>query len=161
MAAILLKVFSAVMSVIVTLSGMFPVAFGNKVYIDPAENSAVIDGGLISSDSVKTPTVITDFETAKSVFSDEALENYDEKFFEEHNLVLFSVTLNDTSYRAFVKSIAEKGDKVEIKYSLLSDGCIAAMIITCDVFGVSVSKNIKTADISGTELFVPFCIHEI
>ena len=161
MAAVLMKIGTVVMSVLITLSGSFPALFGNKVYIDPAENSSVISSSMISSDSTESPTIIEDYETAKTVLSDEALENYDEEFFKEHNLVLFGVSLSDTAHRAFVKSIAEKGDTVEIKYSLLNDGCIAAMVFSCDVFGVSVSKNIKTADISGTEMFVPFCIHEI
>ncbi|MBQ2904141.1 MAG: hypothetical protein IJE48_07070 [Clostridia bacterium] len=153
MAAILLKVFSAVMSVVVTLSGTFPALFGNRVYIDPAENTELLDG-------VKELTVITDFETADSVLNINESVKFDEEFFRSNNLVCIPVTLPSTSYKAFVSSIAEKGDTAEINYSLVNDGCVGLTVICRETICVAVSKNIKNAEVSETKIFVPFCIHE-
>ena len=153
MAAILLKVFSAVMSVVVTLSGTFPALFGNKAYIDPVENTEILGG-------VEEIIVITDFETADSVLNINESAKFDEEFFKSNNLVCIPVTLPSTSYKVFVSSIAEKGDTAEIKYSLVTDGCVGAAMICRETICVAVSKNIEKVEASGMKIVVPFCIHE-
>lgn len=153
MAAILLKVFSVVMSVVVTLSGTFPALFGNKIYIDPVENTEILGG-------VEEIIVITDFETADSVLNINESVKFDEEFFKSNNLVCVPVTFPSTSYKVFVSSIAEKGDTAEIKYSLVTDGCVGAAMICRETICVAVSKNIEKVEASGMKIVVPFCIHE-
>lgn len=160
MAAILLKAFSAVMSVIVTLSGMFPLAFGNKVYIDPVENTVVLGESFLTEKHFDEPTVITDLETAKKLFNEDECGELNGKFFEKYNMICVPVTLPSTSYKVFVSSIAEKGDTAEIKYSLVTDGCVGAAMICRETICVAVSKNIEKVEASGMKIVVPFCIHE-
>lgn len=160
MSAILLKVFSSVMSVIITLSATFPVAFGNRVYIDPVENTTILGGEFISWCYFDEPTVISDFETAETAFGEEETVDFNGDFFDKFNLVCIPVVLPSTSYKVFVSSVAEKGGTAEVKYRLVNDGCVGAMMISHATICITVSKNIKNADVTATKVFVPFCIHE-
>ena len=160
MAAVLLKVFSSIMSVIVTLSGMFPVAFGNRVYIDPVENTTVLGGGFISYVYFDEPTVVSDFETAESNFGEGETGDFNEDFFEKFNLVCIPVVIPSTNYRVFVSSVAEREDTAEVKYRLVNDGCVGATMISHATICIKVSKNIKNIEVTAARAFVPFCIHE-
>lgn len=161
MAAILLKVFSAVMSVVVTLSGAFPVLFGNKVYLDPATDAIVLGGEFLSQTYVDEPIVISDLETAEKIFNEEECGEINEKVFEKNNIVCIPVVIPSTNYKVFVNGVAEKGDTVEVEYKLVSDLCIGAMMISHATICVAVSKNIKNIDVTETKMVVPFCIHEV
>ncbi len=160
MAAILLKVFSVVMSVLVTLSGTFPLLFGNRVFSDPVYGSFVDDGTFFSVGSLGEATIISDYETAKNVFNEEQREELNEKYFEKGNMVLFSVTIPNSSCKVFVNSIAECGDTVEIGYSLVRDGCVGATVMSSVTVAVAVSKNIENVKLNESEVFVTFCIHK-
>ena len=148
------------MSVIVTLSATFPMAFGNRVYMDPVENTTVLGGGFISWCYFDEPTVVSDFETAESVFDEGEKVEFTEDFFDKFNLVCIPVVLPSTSYKVFVSSVAEKGDTAEVNYKLVNDGCVGATMISHATICVAVSKNIKDADVTVTKVFVPFCIHK-
>ena len=161
MAAILLKAFSAVMSVIVTLSGMFPVAFGNKVYIDPVKNSIALGESFLSEMRFDEPMIISDLETAKSIFNEDECGELNGKCFEKYNMVCIPVTIPSTNYKVFVNSIAEKGDTAEIQYSLVSDRCVGLTVLFYETVLVSVSKNIENIEVSEKKIIVPFCIHEV
>lgn len=161
MAAILLKVFSAVMSVVVTLSSTFPVLFGNRVYLNPVSDAIVLGGEFLSQTYVDEPTVISDLETAEKIFNEEECGEINEKAFEKYNIVCIPVTVPSTNYKVFVNSIAEKGDTAEIQYRLVSDGCVGLTMISHATICVLVSKNIENIDVSETKIIVPFCIHDI
>ncbi len=160
MSAILLKVFSSVMSVIITLSATFPVAFGNRIYIDPVENTTVLGSEFISQKYFEETTVVSDLETVESVFDEAETGEFSGDFFENFNLVCIPVVLPSTSYKVFVSSVAEKADTAEVKYKLVNDGCVGATMISHATICITVSKNIKNADVSATKVVVPFCIHE-
>ncbi len=160
MSAILLKVFSVVMSVLVTLSGTFPALFGNRVFSDPVYGSLVDDGTLLNVGFLEEAIIISDYETAKNLFNEDQTGELNEKYFEKGNIIMFSVTIPNSSCKVFVNSIAECGDTVEIGYSLVRDRCVGATVISRVTVCVAVSKNIENVKLDETEVFVPFCIHK-
>lgn len=85
MTAIIMKVLSAFMSIVVFLSGAFPALFGGKKYIDPyGDKVTVVDDVDIGGEAL----VIKDYESFKAL--GDIGVSYDEKFFETNNLALFT-----------------------------------------------------------------------
>lgn len=113
MTAIFLKLVSAVMSVVVFLSGTFPGLFGGKEYIDPNSDSITIIDKKISDDYVRDSIIIKDYESFEAL-GDIGVD-YDAEYFEENALAI--VTLEyQTGDEIFIKSIYKDGAVYEIEY---------------------------------------------
>ena len=93
MAIILSKIFAGIMSVVITLSGMFPALFGGREFIDPNGVDVSAFRGL-SFSGIGEATVIGDYEAFMKHFDAEEKEEAYKSFFEESNLVVIPVTLS-------------------------------------------------------------------
>lgn len=156
MTAIIMKILSAIMSVVVFLSGAFPALFGGKEYIDPnGDKVTVVDNVDIGEENL----IISDYESLKAL----GVENisYDEDFFKENSLAVstFKLTKGDKLY---ITSIAVDGRNAEMKYLVDPYDGLAAQIQLYmpdikTVF-IEVDKNVmllKTTDIGEINLFFP------
>lgn len=111
MTAVLLKIASVFMSVIVFLSGTFPGLFGGKEYINPYGDSVtVIDSFNIEDE----PVVIGDYETFVSLGIPGV--DYSEDFFESNSLAVFSSIQMEENDEFYIVSICVDGKNMELKY---------------------------------------------
>lgn len=121
MTAVLLKVLSGVMSVIVMLSGAFPALFGGKVYIDPnGDKVTVVDGVDIGDDAL----VIKDYESFRAL--GDLGVTYDEKFFETNSLAVFTKEHHCEYEFSLVSVSIRDGKYVDAKYYIDNRGFVAA-----------------------------------
>ena len=164
MAAVLLKFVSALMSVIVFLSGAYPALFGGKQYINPySDDVHVCEFYWFSS-----PRIISDYETFKNLGSGgcivyDAPEDYDSEFFKTKSLACFSIEKDHDDFRVFIKSIKENGDTLDVEYCVISDNSIHALIYsvyTCEIL-IEVSKNIKNINLIQSEKTVYFDVEKL
>ncbi len=109
MTAIFLKLISAVMSVIVFLSGTFPALFGGREYVYPNGDEVTIIDKNISRDSI----IIKDYESFEAL-GDIGVD-YDAEYFEENALAIITLEYQ-TGDELFVKSIYKDGAVYEIEY---------------------------------------------
>ncbi len=113
MVAISLKLISAVMSVVVFLSGTFPGLFGGKEYIYPGGDGLTIINKKVSDDFISDSVIIKDYESYESLGGFGV--NYDAKYFEENALAIITLEYQ-TGDEIFVKSIYKNGAVYEIEY---------------------------------------------
>ncbi len=113
MTAIFLKLISAVMSVVVFLSGTFPGLFGGKEYIDPNSDGITIIDKKISDDYVRDSVIIKDYESFEAL-GDIGVD-YDAEYFEENALAIITLEYQ-TGDEIFIKSIYKEGAVYEIEY---------------------------------------------
>lgn len=156
MTAIIVKALSAMMSIVVLLSGVFPALFGGKEYIDPNGDAVTINDGV---DIGEENLIISDYESFKALGV--ANISYDEDFFKESSLAVstFKLTQGDKLY---ITSIAVDGRNAEMKYLVdPSDGLAAQIQLYMPdiktVF-IEVDKDVmllKTTDIGKVNLFFP------
>lgn len=165
MTAVLLKLFSGVMSIVVFLSGMFPALFDGKKYINPYGKEVYIGQFHYHY----RPVVYDDYSALKEIGNNPGCivyslpEKYEKEYFEENSLVIFSVEMQHNDYRIWIKSVAEVGDTLEVEYSVITDGKIHAMLYslyTSEVI-IETSKNIKNIELKESEIVVPFDIEYI
>lgn len=165
MTAIIVKTLSAVMSVVVFLSGMFPALFGGKVYIDPYGEETHIGQFHYHHQ----PKIYDNRETLMKLGNGPGCivysmpEKYEEEYFENNSLVIFSVERQHKDYRIWIKSIAEVGDTLEVEYSVITDGTMHDTLYhsyTSEVI-IETSKNIKNVELKESEIVVPFDIEYI
>ncbi|MBR3781152.1 MAG: hypothetical protein IKK63_08135 [Clostridia bacterium] len=109
MTAIFFKLVSAVMSVVVFLSGTFPGLFGGREYIYPDGGGVTITDKLVSRDSV----IIKDYEAFEAL-GDIGVD-YDAKYFEENALAIITLEYQNGD-DFFIKSIYKEGTVYEIEY---------------------------------------------
>lgn len=159
MAIVLSKIFAGIMSVVITLSGMFPALFGGKEFIDPSQGDVNAFRGL-SFSGIGEATVIGDYEAFMEHFDAEEKEEAYKSFFEESNLVVIPVTLSSPVCKVFVESAAVKGDTVFVSYSVVRDGCIGLTVMSADVILIAVSKDITDVVATEKKVAVPFCVHK-
>ncbi len=116
MTAIFLKLISAVMSVVVFLSGTFPGLFGGKEYIYPNGDGVTITDKWISNELLHDSIVIKDYEAYKAL-GDIGVD-YNAEYFEENALAIITLDyqIGDEIY---VKSIYKNGKVYEIEYYYL------------------------------------------
>ena len=116
MTAIIFKLVSAVMSVVVFLSGAFPGLFGDKEYIYPGSDGVTIINKKISDNFIHDSAVIKDYESFEAL-GDIGVD-YDAEYFEENALAI--VTLEyQTGDEVYIKSIYKDGAGYEIEYYYL------------------------------------------
>ncbi len=167
MAAVLLKFVSALMSVIVFLSGAFPALFGGKQYINPCGD----DVHVCNFYYFPGPEIISDYETFSNLGSGgcivyDAPEDYDSEFFETKSLACFSLMNEENDFRVFIKSIKENGDTLDVDYCLINEySTIHALIgigtyYECDII-IEVSKNIKNINLIQSEKTVYFDVEKL
>lgn len=113
MTAIFLKLISAVMSVVVFLSGTFPGLFGDREYIYPGGDGVTIIDKKISDDFINDSVIIKDYESYEAL-GDFGV-NYDAKYFEENALAIITLEYQ-TGDEIFIKSIYKDGAVYEIEY---------------------------------------------
>ena len=159
MAIVLSKIFAGLMSVVVTISGMFPVLFGGKEFIDPSQGDVNAFRGL-SFSGIAEATVIGDYEAFVEHFSVEEDEEDFKSFFEESNLVVIPVSIPNSVCEVFVESVAVKNDKVFVNYIVVRDGCIGLTIMSAEVVLIAVDKGVKEIAATKKDVTVPFCIHK-
>lgn len=109
MTAIFFKLVSAVMSVVVFLSGTFPGLFGDREYIYPGGEGVTITDKLVSRDSV----IIKDYESFEAL-GDIGVD-YDAEYFEENALAIITLEYQNGD-DFFIKSIYKNGAAYEIEY---------------------------------------------
>lgn len=112
MTAIFFKLVSAVMSVVVFLSGTFPALFGGREYIYPGGDTVSITDANVVFGSL----IIKDYE-AFTELGDIGVE-YDEAFFEDNALAIATIEYQ-TGDEIFVRSIYKEGTGYEIEYYYL------------------------------------------
>lgn len=164
MTAILLKLFSGVMSIVVFLSGAFPALFNGKQHINPYGNEVYIGDFHAFSE----PKIFDNKEALKNIHVNSCHvyglpEEYESDFFEEKSLVILSVDMSHDDYRIWVKSVAEIGDTLEVEYSVITDGRMHAMLYqhySSEII-IETSKNIKNVKIIKDEIIVPFNVEWI
>lgn len=159
MAIILSKIFAGIMSVVITLSGMFPALFGGKEFIDPSQGDINAFRGL-SFSGIGEATVIGDYEAFMEHFYAEEKEEVYKSFFEESNLVVIPVTIPNSVCEVFVESVAVKNDKVFVNYSVVRDGCIGLTVMSADVILIAVDKVVTEVVATEKKVAVPFCVHK-
>lgn len=164
MTAILVKILSMLMSVVVFLSGTFPALFDGKQYINPYGDEVYIGEFYWHP----TPKIYNDYETLSKAGGIGCIvyglpERYDSEYFENNSLVIFSVEESHDDYRVWIKSVAENGDTLEVEYSVISDYRIHAAIYQRYISEVIIetSKNIKNVDLKRNDITVPFDIELI
>lgn len=164
MTAVITKILSAMMSVVVLLSGAFPALFGGKVYIDPYGDEVYIG----DFHGFNEPRVFNDYETLSKVGAGGCLvyglpEEYKSDFFENNSLVIFSVDMSHKDYRIWVKSVVENGDTLEVEYTVITDRRMHALLYqrySSEII-IETSKNIKNVKVTKDELTVPFNVEWI
>lgn len=164
MAAILLKLASAFMSVIVFFSGTFPVLFDGKQYINPYSD----DVHVCEFYYFPQPEVISDYETFSNLGRGgcivyDAPEDYDSEFFKTKSLACFSVKKDHEDFRVFIKSIKENGDTLDVEYCVISDTSIHAAIYsvyTCEIL-IEVSKDIKNINLISSEKTISYDVEKL
>ena len=94
------------------------------------------------------PTVISEYsEWVKQVdVTDEEYSRYDEKYFENKSVVLFTATLPDSGGRAVVKYAYKDGNTLEVGYTAYSLGGFTAL--TYQAVLVEVDKNITDVNVT-------------
>lgn len=164
MTAIIMKIISAVMSVVVLISGAFPGLFGGKTYINPYGDEVHI----CSFYYFPEPKVISDYQTFSTLHYGGCLvygapEEYDSEFFETKSLVCFSVQEPQENFRVWVKSVSEKGDTLEVEYCVIREEGMYAMLyrtFECEII-IEVSKNIKNVKLIPSEKTVSFDVEKL
>lgn len=112
MQIIMLKIISAIMSVVVMLSGAFPFLFAGRKYINPNDDSvsvvekSVVDGSLI----------IKDYQSYKEL-GDIGVD-YTEEYFENNALAISTIEYQ-TGDEIYIKSIYKKETIYTIEYYYL------------------------------------------
>lgn len=113
MTAIFFKLVSAVMSVVVFLSGTFPGLFGEKEYIYPGGEGVTIINEKISDDFIHDSVIIKDYESYTAL-GDIGVD-YDAEYFEENALAIITLDYQNGN-DFFIKSIYKDGTAYEIEY---------------------------------------------
>ncbi|MBQ3045039.1 MAG: hypothetical protein IJD49_03720 [Clostridia bacterium] len=72
----------------------------------------------------------------------EYAESLGEDFFEENNLIIVDVTLSDTAEKAFVSSVTENGDTLNLQYYTKDVADIGCCVICYDSICIKTSKQI-------------------
>ena len=164
MTAIIMKILSAFMSIVVFLSGAFPALFRDKEYIDPYGDEVYIG----EFHSFNEPEIFNDYETLRKVRGNTCHvyglpEIYETEYFEENSLVIFSVERQHEDYRIWIKSVAEVGDTLEVEYTVITDGTMHDMLYHSysSEVRIETSKNIKNVELKESEIVVPFDIEYI
>ncbi len=157
MTAIIMKILSAIMSVVVFLSGMFPALFGGKVYIDPNGNEVTVVGDI---DIGEENLIINDYDEFKKL-GDIGI-NYSEDFFEEKSLAVATIKMQEDD-KLYILSIFAEGTNVEMEYLIDYGQGLAAQLGKIympddkTVF-IEIDKNIqlfKTTDFGKKNMFFP------
>lgn len=117
MTAIFFKLVSAVMSVVVFLSGTFPGLFGEKEYIYPGGEGVTIINEKISDDFIHDSVIIKDYESYTAL-GDIGVD-YDAEYFEENALAIVTLEYQNGD-EVFIKSIYKDGAVYEIEYYYFS-----------------------------------------
>lgn len=110
MTALLVKVTSLFMPLLVLLSNAFPALFDGKVYVDPNGDAVTIVERVDIGDE---NLVITDYESFKAL--GDVGVTYDEAFFETNNLAVFSVE-HDERYTFYLTSVWTDGKNMETRF---------------------------------------------
>lgn len=111
MTAIIMKILSAMMSIVVFISGAFPALFNGKEYIDPnGDDVTIVDGVDIGDDAL----VIKDYESYKAL--GDIGVSYDEKFFETKSLAVFTKEYHSEDEFYLVSVSVKDGKYVDAKY---------------------------------------------
>lgn len=157
MTAIIVKTLSAVMSVVVFLSGMFPALFGGKVYIDPNGNEVTVVSDInIGEENL----IINDYDEFEKL-GDIGI-NYSEDFFEEKSLAVATIKMQEDD-KLYILSIFAEGTNVEMEYLIDYGQGLAAQLGKIympddkTVF-IEIDKNIqlfKTTDFGKKNMFFP------
>lgn len=117
MTAIFFKLVSAVMSVVVFLSGTFPGLFGDREYIYPNGEGVTIIDKVISEDFINDSAIIKDYESFEAL-GDIGVD-YDAEYFEENALAIITLECQNGD-EVFIKSIYKDGAVYEIEYYYFS-----------------------------------------
>ena len=113
MTAIFFKLVSAVMSVVVFLSGTFPGLFGDREYIYPDGEDVTIIDKMISEDFINDSVIIKDYESFEAL-GDIGVD-YEAEYFEENALAIITLEYQNGD-DFFIKSIYRDGTSYEIEY---------------------------------------------
>lgn len=120
MTAIIMKILSAMMSIVVFLSGAFPALFGGKEYIDHnGDKVTVVDGVDIGDDAL----VIKDYESYKAL--GDIGVSYDEEFFKTNNLAVFTKEYHVEDDFYLISVCVTDGRNMDVKY-YIEDNSLAA-----------------------------------
>lgn len=151
MSAIIIKILSAAMSVVVFLSGTFPVAFGGNKYINPYGEEVFIGDFYYFPE----PEVISDRETFSELGYGGSIR-YDspkEYDFETSSVAAFSVEMSHSHFKIIIKSIYENGDTLFVDYIIVEPE-LHDMMYNRTVTGVVIetSKNIKNIELTSQKV---------
>ncbi|MBE6819457.1 MAG: hypothetical protein E7516_00185 [Ruminococcaceae bacterium] len=158
-----MKLISFFISVIVFLSGTFPVLFDGKVYINPYGDEVHICEYYYFPET----KVFSERETFSKYGGNgcmvyEPPEEYNSEYFENKSLVCFSV-METQDFRVWIKSITEDGDTLNVEYCVIKDTKLHAQLYTvysCEIF-IEVSKNIKNINLISSEKTIPFDVEKL
>lgn len=132
----LTKLLSAIMSIVVFLSGAFPALFGGKEYIDPNGSQVTI----VDANAAYDTAIINDYEAFI------ALGNigvaYDEEFFNNNSLAILTVEYQDGD-EFLIKSVCKNGTKIEIDYIIIDKNLTYIYAPIYKTIIVETSKDIK------------------
>lgn len=108
----LTRLISAVMSVVVFLSGAFPALFGGKEYINPDGDTVTVVDAAVANDTL----IIKDHEAFKALGDVGVV--YDEAFFNDNALAIITVEYQNGD-EFYLKSICKNGTKIEVDYMVV------------------------------------------
>lgn len=108
----LTRLISAVMSVVVFLSGAFPALFSGKEYINPNGDKVTVIDSAVANDTL----IIKDHEAFKALGDVGVV--YDEAFFNENALAVITVEYQNGD-EFYLKSICKNVTKIEVEYMVV------------------------------------------
>lgn len=142
------KFISAVMSVVIFLSGAFPAIFDGEKYINPYGEEVIISEFTYG---LRSPWIFSDYERYYNFHYGNCVvydppKDYKEDFFKEKNLVVICEEQENNEFDVIVKSIKEKGDTLIVEYVTILGAEDNYHPESVNIF-IETSKNIKKVEI--------------
>lgn len=142
------KVISAVMSLVIFLSGTFPALFNGEKYINPYGEEVIISEFIYS---LRTPWIFSDYNDFDNFHYGYCVvydtpKDYEREFFENKNLVVVREEQDNKDFDVIVKSIKEKEDTLIVEYVTIVYPEYEYHPESINIF-IETSKNIKNVEI--------------
>lgn len=141
MQAIITKAISFILSLLMPITGL--ISGGTPV---GSSDILVLDVGVSSN-----AQIISTYEDFQACFGGMAEENsflksIDESYFDNGNLAVINITLADTAETVIVSSAVEKGDTLEVSYTIEESAAFGATMLCSSAICVKTSKSITQVE---------------
>lgn len=136
MQVIIIKMVSWIMPTVVFISGIFPMFFNGKEYINPEGDEVIVIEQNVSKDGI----MINDCESFKSL-GDIGI-NYEEDFFDNNSLAVVTVEYKEGD-EFYIKSIYTEGSTIKVEYIVVTKSIAAIYMPAFKTFIIETDKSIK------------------